>query len=68
MLYLRCLISDNSLLDHVVIETEVTSSGLVFLCGSLEWISLIAQCDGVIDCLDASDEINCTYRWSGILI
>ncbi|XP_053380351.1 very low-density lipoprotein receptor-like [Mercenaria mercenaria] len=30
-----------------------------FRCATLEWISIIAKCDGVIDCFDASDEIGC---------
>ncbi|XP_060578364.1 low-density lipoprotein receptor-related protein-like [Ruditapes philippinarum] len=32
-----------------------------FVCvKSQEWISMLAKCDGVIDCLDASDEVNCS--------
>jgi hypothetical protein len=26
---------------------------------SKEWISTLAKCDSVIDCLDASDEVTC---------
>ncbi|XP_053389711.1 uncharacterized protein LOC123562081 [Mercenaria mercenaria] len=36
--------------------------GAYHLCGSSnEWISILAKCDGVIDCLDASDEILCSH-------
>ncbi|XP_060554646.1 vitellogenin receptor-like [Ruditapes philippinarum] len=28
---------------------------------SKEWISTLAKCDNVIDCLDASDEVNCSH-------
>ncbi|XP_060596238.1 uncharacterized protein LOC132750277 [Ruditapes philippinarum] len=34
-------------------------------CGSKEWISIAAKCDTVIDCLDASDEINCIRQSTG---
>ncbi|XP_053380174.1 uncharacterized protein LOC123556537 [Mercenaria mercenaria] len=32
----------------------------LFQCTNKEWISMIARCDGVIDCLDATDEVNCS--------
>ncbi|XP_053405246.1 uncharacterized protein LOC123523149 isoform X2 [Mercenaria mercenaria] len=33
--------------------------GSFYRCGSMEWISILAKCDGVIDCIDASDELHC---------
>ncbi|XP_053405045.1 uncharacterized protein LOC123522896 [Mercenaria mercenaria] len=33
--------------------------GSYFRCGSMEWILILAKCDGVIDCIDASDERHC---------
>ncbi|XP_053406651.1 uncharacterized protein LOC123546331 [Mercenaria mercenaria] len=38
--------------------------GSTFLCGSLEWISSLARCDGIIDCKDVSDETNCSRTTS----
>jgi hypothetical protein len=38
-----------------------------FVCEkSQEWISMLAKCDDVIDCLDASDEVNCSHSSIGI--
>jgi hypothetical protein len=34
---------------------------------SKEWISTLAKCDNVIDCVDASDEVNCSHDKIGIL-
>ncbi|XP_053398506.1 uncharacterized protein LOC123558066 isoform X2 [Mercenaria mercenaria] len=31
-----------------------------FQCGTNEWISVTARCDGMKDCLDATDESNCS--------
>ncbi|XP_060596877.1 low-density lipoprotein receptor-related protein 2-like [Ruditapes philippinarum] len=39
--------------------------GSYFQCGSKEWISIAAKCDTVIDCLDASDEIDCLRNNAG---
>ncbi|XP_053380141.1 very low-density lipoprotein receptor-like [Mercenaria mercenaria] len=35
--------------------------GSYFRCKTQEWISILAKCDGVIDCFDASDEIEDCY-------
>lgn len=35
------------------------------MCGTGEWISVIAKCDTVIDCLDASDETGCNLKTVG---
>jgi hypothetical protein len=43
--------------------------GAYFNCEkSLEWISMLAKCDDVIDCLDASDEVTCSQSNIGILL
>ncbi|XP_053396296.1 uncharacterized protein LOC123555101 isoform X2 [Mercenaria mercenaria] len=34
----------------------------LFHCESKEWVSMLARCDRVIDCSDASDEINCSLN------
>ncbi|XP_053380169.1 uncharacterized protein LOC123556058 [Mercenaria mercenaria] len=33
--------------------------GSYYRCESMEWISILSKCDGVIDCIDASDELHC---------
>jgi hypothetical protein len=44
-------------------------SAAYFTCEhSKEWISSLAKCDNVIDCLDASDEVNCFNGNIGIFI
>jgi hypothetical protein len=38
------------------------NSGAYFRCKhSREWISMLAKCDDIIDCLDASDEVRCLH-------
>jgi hypothetical protein len=37
----------------------------LFNCASHEFISLMSLCDGVIDCIDASDESNCDNAIEG---
>lgn len=36
-----------------------------FICGSNETISFLAQCDGIIDCIDGTDELNCSRDKTG---
>lgn len=50
------------------IERLKFEEGSFFRCGTGEWISVIAKCDTVIDCLDASDEINCDSLTIGRLL
>lgn len=46
---------------HVATEVRHTiEQGLLFQCNNRELISMLSKCDGIIDCLDASDEINCS--------
>jgi hypothetical protein len=43
------------------------NSGAYFRCNnSKEWISMLAKCDDVIDCLDASDEVSCWHANIGM--
>ncbi|XP_053400492.1 uncharacterized protein LOC123556838 [Mercenaria mercenaria] len=49
-------ISHGNMPDALPVGFEKSS---YFLCETLEWISIIAVCDGVKDCLDASDELHC---------
>jgi hypothetical protein len=40
-----------------------------YLCEkSKEWVSTLAKCDDVIDCLDASDEVMCLPSKNGICL
>jgi hypothetical protein len=41
--------------------------GSFFRCRSNDYISVIAACDGVIDCFDASDELECIVNKNGML-
>jgi hypothetical protein len=45
--------------DVKISDTLLTTA--YFRCGSGEFVSIIARCDRVKDCLDTSDEVNCTY-------
>ncbi|XP_060577187.1 uncharacterized protein LOC132734464 [Ruditapes philippinarum] len=46
-------------LSSTILNVSVDEGGNYHQCGSKEWISIAAKCDSVIDCLDASDEIDC---------
>ncbi|KAL4221447.1 hypothetical protein ACF0H5_019704 [Mactra antiquata] len=64
-----CIDSSDELLCsyqvQVLLETEAISERrhvptfTQFVCGSQEIISILAVCDGIADCTDGSDEINC---------
>ncbi|XP_060590815.1 very low-density lipoprotein receptor-like [Ruditapes philippinarum] len=68
---LSCLnkIKDHNLSKHTTTDTMINSdlprrhnSGAYFRCKhSREWISMLAKCDDIIDCLDASDEVRCLH-------
>lgn len=47
--------------DQPMIQVKV----LLFHCDSEEWVSLLAKCDNVIDCVNASDELNCSSNDKG---
>lgn len=36
----------------------------MFLCNDGECLSFILQCDGEVDCLDGSDELNCNENFT----
>lgn len=42
-------------------NTEL-DDGSFFRCKSNDMISIIARCDNVIDCFDASDELDCRNK------
>jgi hypothetical protein len=48
-------------------KKNITILGIksLFYCTSHEFISFISLCDGVIDCIDASDESNCENAIEG---
>ncbi|XP_053379720.1 uncharacterized protein LOC123526988 isoform X2 [Mercenaria mercenaria] len=48
----------NRTLPDNILDTEEKYS--LFQCESKEWVSMFARCDSVIDCIDASDEMNCS--------
>jgi hypothetical protein len=45
--------------NSVQLNETLFQIGSFFRCKSNEFISVIATCDGVIDCFDASDELWC---------
>ncbi|XP_060607617.1 uncharacterized protein LOC132759785 isoform X2 [Ruditapes philippinarum] len=60
----NCTLEDHELagdveLSSTILNVSVDEGGNYYQCGSKEWISMAAKCDTVIDCLDASDEIDC---------
>jgi hypothetical protein len=63
MRILNMLFSAHQLLKNKIFESNIRSpeidSGLLFKCGSKEWISYLELCNGIVDCEDASDERNC---------
>lgn len=44
---------------------EAKDSSTIHECGSGERVSVLAKCNGVLECLDASDEMMCEpHGWS----
>lgn len=46
--------------DNKKIPFNIVCSQIEFNCDSMECIPLIFKCDGIADCFDNSDELNCT--------
>ncbi|XP_053381483.1 uncharacterized protein LOC123557124 isoform X2 [Mercenaria mercenaria] len=49
----------NRTLPGDILDTKEKYS--LFQCENQEWVSMLARCDSVVDCIDASDEINCSF-------
>ncbi|XP_045171018.2 uncharacterized protein LOC123533444 [Mercenaria mercenaria] len=61
----NCTATNHPLLQDIktdALETNITGTDSVslFRCTNQELISFLSRCDGVLDCQDASDEINCS--------
>jgi hypothetical protein len=63
--YLEHDLTRNVNLSSTILNVTAAEEENYHLCGSKEWISIAAKCDTVIDCLDASDEIDCIRRSTG---
>jgi hypothetical protein len=53
------MIFDNGENDDRTFGNASFKDGSFFRCKSNDLISVIARCDEVIDCFDASDELDC---------
>lgn len=50
-------VSDNWFLEDITSKIDPT---IVFKCSSVEWMSHMVRCNGLKECRDGTDEMNCT--------
>ena len=49
------------------IAIEVNDA-ILYRCNSGEWISVLARCNGIPECVDSSDEQNCQNQEIGYVL
>ena len=53
---------------HISSSQPLQDNGLLYLCGSGEYISILSLCDGLPNCQDGSDEKHCQTPTAGTYI